>query len=122
MSEAVSVRPATAQEIVAVYAGDARHVAGTVAGRTVAVIGFTRVEGRLWGIYHVMDDVGETAPSGWARLFYAFRRELRAHAEPVRVLARDRAAGRVLRLLGLRPAGETYVGKDVWIWTPPPSS
>lgn len=109
------LRAATSEEVARVYGADAEHIVGEAGGEAVAYIGFKRIEGRLWGIYQPM---AAAAPSVWNRLFYAFRRELRQQNEPVYVLARDAAAGRLLRLLRLAPADETFAGKDVWKWTP----
>ena len=111
----VALRNATDAEIVRVYGSDARHVVGTDNGVAVAYIGFKRIGADMWGIYQPLDVAD---PSVWTRLFYAFRRELEAHTEPVYVLARDAEASRVLRLLGFEPAGDVSLGKEIWRWKP----
>lgn len=111
----ISLREANAAEIAAVYANDAEHIVGTVDGETVAYIGFKRIGEHLWGLYHPFCPAH---PSVWHRLFYAFRRQLRAKGEPVYVLARDADASRVLALLGLKPTGSFSFDKEIWIWMP----
>lgn len=111
----IALRAATDAEIVRVYGAEAKHIVGTVDGVAVAYIGFNRIGADIWGMYHPF---GAEDKSVWARLFYAFRRELRAISEPVYVLARDDAASRVLRLLGFEPTGNISMGKKVWRWTP----
>jgi hypothetical protein len=111
----IELRAATDAEIVSVYGANARHVVGTADGETVAYIGFQRIGADLWGIYHPLASADRSV---WTRLFYAFRRELRAHNEPVHVLARDADASRVLRMLGFAPTGDVNLGKDVWVWKP----
>lgn len=110
----VALRPATDAEIARVY-GAAKHIVGTVGGVPVAYIGFNRIGPDMWGMYHPFE---ADDPSVWTKLFYAFRRELRAFSEPVYVLARDDAASRVLRMLGFEPTGNISMGKEVWRWTP----
>jgi hypothetical protein len=111
----IALRAATDAEVARIYAADARHLVGTADGVAVAYIGFNRIGADMWGMYHPF--VAADA-SVWAKLFYAFRRELRTHAEPVYVLARDAEASRVLRLLGFEPTGGISMGKEVWRWTP----
>lgn len=98
-----------------IYGANARHVIGAADGEAVAYIRFSRIGDDMWGMYHPF---GCADRSVWAKLFYAFRRELREHAEPVYVLARDDEASRVLRLLGFAPTGDTAMGKEVWRWKP----
>jgi hypothetical protein len=111
----IALRDATEAEIVRVYASDARHIVGTFDGSAVAYIGFKRIGADMWGIYQPMESA---PPLVWAKLFYAFRRQLHAHTEPVYVLARDDEASRVLGLLGFAPAGNVSLGKEVWVWKP----
>lgn len=111
----IEVAPATDAELARVYRADGEHFAGRVNGELVAYIGFRTTAGRRWGMYDVLSTA---ARSVWGTLFYQFRRELRRQKEPIYVLARDAEAMRLLRLLGLKPTGETYMGKDMWIWTP----
>jgi hypothetical protein len=111
----IELRAATDAEIVSVYAADGKHIVGTCDGVATAYIGFKRIGSQMWGMYHPFQ---ATDRSVWTRLFYAFRRELRSHTEPVYVLARDDEAARVLCLLGFAPTGTTQLGKDVWRWTP----
>jgi hypothetical protein len=111
----IALRTATDAEVVRVAGPEAKHIVGTADGVAVAYIGFNRIGPNIWGMYHPFV---ETDRSVWAKLFYAFRRELRAHTEPVYVLARDDEASRVLRLLGFEPTGGISLGKEVWQWTP----
>ena len=111
----ISLREASDAEVAIVYASGAKHIVGTADGDAIAYIGFKRISGHLWGMYHPFVPAH---PSVWNRLFYAFRRELRAQGEPVYVLARDADAARVLQLLGLKPTGEHSFGKEIWRWTP----
>jgi hypothetical protein len=111
----IELRAPTATEIASVYCPHGKHVVGTNDGIAVAYIGFNRIGADMWGIYHPFV---QADTSVWPRLFYAFRRELRAFAEPVYVLARDAAASRVLHLLGFKPTGDVQLGKEVWRWTP----
>lgn len=110
----IAVREATDAEIVSVYGPKARHIVGTVDGVAYAYIAFSRI-GDVWGMY---EPLRPAAPSVWTKLFYAFRRELRAHMEPVYVLATDASAARLLRLLGMKPTGRHSVGKEIWQWMP----
>jgi|SRR5688572_6857394 hypothetical protein len=111
----IELREATDAEIARIYGSEARHFVGPAEGNVVACIGFRRMGSEMWGIYQPLE---QAPPSVWTRLFYAFRRELRAHTEPVYVFARDADASRVLRLLGFEPTGDAHMGKDVWRWTP----
>lgn len=115
----IDLRKATDAEIVSVYGAQTKHIVGTADGVAVAYIGFSRIGEDMWGMYHPF---GCADRSVWARLFYAFRRELMTHAEPVYVLARDENASRVLRLLGFAPTGTIAMGKEVWRWKPPQCS
>jgi hypothetical protein len=111
----IEIRPPTAPELADIYARGSEHLVGVVDGKPAAYIGFRPLEGRLWGIFGVL---GEMDAKAKRQLFYAFRAHLRTKTTPVYVLATDKAAERLLRLLGLAPTHETYVGKDVWAWTP----
>jgi hypothetical protein len=111
----VIVRPATDAEIGLAYRSDAEHVVAVVDGQVVAYISFRTVDGRRWGGYIVLSDAD---PSVWNAIFYAFRRALRRQTEVVYVRAQDDGAPRLLRLLGLTPANETFAGKDLWVWKP----
>lgn len=111
----IALREASDAEVATVYASGAKHIVGTADGDAIAYIGFKRVGEHMWGFYHPFVPAH---PSVWTRLFYAFRRELRRHDEPVYVLARDAEAARVLRLLGLQPTGEHSFGKEIWRWMP----
>lgn len=112
----IEVEPATDAELARVYRADGEHYAGRVAGQMVAYIGFRTIAGgQRWGMYDVLSTAER---SDWRALFYQFRRKLRQQKEPVYVLARDAEAARLLRLLGMKPASETHMGKDVWIWMP----
>ena len=115
----VDIREPTALELAAIYGGAEHHV-GVVDGRVLGWISFRLVEGRMWGLFGMIDP---TATAQQKRcMFYAFRKLFQTKDHPVYFAAQDKAAERLLRLGGLRPTGQSYAGKDVWIWIPAHSS
>ena len=111
----IEIRAASDADIVRVYAAEGEHIVGAVDGKAVAYISFRRIGDLMWGIYNPLEPAGRSV---WTTLFYAFRRELRRHTEPVYVVATNEASSRVLKMLGFELTGSTQLGKDVWRWTP----
>jgi hypothetical protein len=110
----VEIRAPTAVELAAIY-GNAEHYVGAADGQVLGWISFRRVDDRVWGLFGM---VSEATAHQKRRMFYAFRKLFQDKPYPVYFAAQDKAAERVLRLGGLRPTGQSYAGKDVWIWIP----
>lgn len=113
----IKLRSPTDAELSMVFRPHANHVVGTVDGEPVVYIRFQTIDGRRWGMMHIL---GAVAPAVFPKLFYAVRRRLTQEREPVYALAQNAQSPRLLRLIGLEPTGEVSVGKEVWRWTPGP--
>jgi hypothetical protein len=111
----IALRDASDAEIAAIFRASADHIVGTVNGQAVIYVRFQTIEGRRWGMINMLSSV---APSVVPELFYAFRRRLAEECEPIYALAQSAQSPRLLKLLGLRPTGESSVGKDIWRWMP----
>jgi hypothetical protein len=115
----VEIREPTAVELAAIY-GNAEHYVGAADGQVLGWIAFRLIDDRVWGLF------GMTAPDATAhqkrRMFYAFRKLFQDKTHPVYFAAQDKAAERLLRLGGLKPTGQSYADKDIWVWIPHKSS
>jgi hypothetical protein len=111
----VALREASDSEIAAIFRAGADHVMATVDGEPVAYARYQTIDGRRWAMLNVLAPI---APRNVPVVFYALKRRLCEEREPVYVQANRDSSTRLLRLLGLAPTGEVFLGKAVWLWTP----
>ena len=110
------VRPARAEEVLAVFGGGMRHMAATVNGRFIGMVSMRRIDGRLWGMLTILakpDDLSDRFA-----VVNALRTELKKYREPIYVTQEFEAAQVLLRLLGFVQTPETMGHRHVWKWTP----
>ena len=111
----IALREPSDAELAAVFRPSADHVVATLDGEPVLYVRFQTIDGRRWGLINMLSVVSTiTIPT----MFYALRKRLRREREPVYALATNEGSARLLRLIGLEPTAETYIGKKVWVWTP----
>ncbi len=107
-------RPATAAEILQVFAGSMRHVSGLVDGKFVGLLSFRRLDGRVWVMLSMTAPPDET----WDRMsiISALRKGLKRYPEPIWVVEDDNfaTAETLLKLVGLHPTGEMMGRRRVW--------